>query len=151
MWVASSQSNSISFEGYTQAHTCMSNVGPGQKLNLQGGWTYIHAFHSSNQSFGTFLTLKILNLHPELNLHPWLIHQCACVCRHPFNNFAFAYVLHFPLDPHRYLVLRDDDPLLPPSNFHCPIPFAVAVEMRSRLSAAAIPDFPHPSTKRIDI
>ena len=81
MWVASSQSNSISFEGYTQAHACMSNVGPGQKLNLQGGWTYIHAFHSSNQSFGTFLTLKILNLHPELNLHPWLIHQCACVWR----------------------------------------------------------------------
>ena len=63
----------------TQAHACMSDIGPGHILNLQGGWTYIHAFHSSNQSFGTFLTLKILNLHPELNLHPWLIHQCACV------------------------------------------------------------------------
>ena len=73
----------------TQAHTCMSNVGPGQKLNLQGGWTYIHAFHSSNQSFGTFLTLKILNLHPELNLHPWLIHQCACVAN-PRNLPSFC-------------------------------------------------------------
>ena len=28
---------------------------------------------------GLFLTIKILNLHPELNLHQWLIHQCACV------------------------------------------------------------------------
>ena len=34
-------------DNITQAHTCKSNVGPGQKLNLQGGWTYIHAFHST--------------------------------------------------------------------------------------------------------
>ena len=71
----------------TQAHSCMSDVGSGQKLNLQGGWTYIHAFHSSNKSFGTFFTLKILNLLPELNLHPWLSWwwSCSSSCIHYFE------------------------------------------------------------------
>ena len=76
---------------------CMISIGTGQKLNIQGGWTYIHAFHSNKPSFGTFWTLKILNLHPELNLHPWLIHQCACVVfskeeriKYPLNHVILS-------------------------------------------------------------
>lgn len=77
----------------------------------------------------------------------------------PDTGFAFGYVLHFPLNPHRYLVPRDDDPLLPrpiiPSS-HCRIPIAdvaVSIEIMKGLllSAVVVSDFPHPSTKRIDI
>ena len=75
-----------------------------------------------------------------------------------FPGFAFGYVLHFPLNPHRYLVPRDDDPLLPhpiiPSS-HCQIPIAdvvVSIEMKGLLlSAVAVSDFPHPSTKSRDL
>ena len=64
---------------HTQEPWCMISIGTGQKLNIQGGWTYIHAFHSNKPSFGTFWTLKILNLHPELNLQPWHLQQGSCV------------------------------------------------------------------------
>ena len=70
---------------FTQEPWCMISIGTGQKLNIQGGWTYIHAFHSNKPSFGTFWTLKILNLHPELNLQPWHLQQGSCVLGSPLN------------------------------------------------------------------
>ena len=37
---------------------------------------------SNESSFGTFWTLKILILHPELNLQPWHLQQGSCVYTH---------------------------------------------------------------------
>ena len=63
----------------TQEPVCMISIGTGQKLNIQGGWTYIHTFHSNIPSFGTFQILKILNLHPELSLQCWHFQVGSCV------------------------------------------------------------------------
>ena len=42
--------------------------------------------------FGTFWTLKILNLHPELNLQPWHLQEGSCV------DTKGLYLLHFQMN-----------------------------------------------------
>ena len=43
---------------FTQEPWCMISIGTGQKLNIQGGWTYIHAFHSRVRDGSGFVRIN---------------------------------------------------------------------------------------------
>ena len=73
----------------TPEPTCEDCVYPSKKLTLQESCPYIHAFYYNKPSFGTFWTLKILFLHPDLLLQAWSLHAGASVTSFLGKNAAW--------------------------------------------------------------